>query len=45
MKIQIEIRAGEGGRDAQLLTEVQAGIYQAYAKRHGLCATSIQGLG
>lgn len=45
MKLQIEIRAGEGGRDAQLLTEVQAGIYLSYAKRNNLRSTSIHGLG
>jgi peptide chain release factor 1 len=36
MKIAIEIRPGEGGEDAKLLTWEQAGIYLAYAQRHGL---------
>lgn len=45
MKLQVEIRAGEGGRDAQLLTDIQAGIYLAYAKRAGLSFTKTAGLG
>jgi protein subunit release factor A len=36
MKIAIEIRPGEGGEDAKLLTTGQAGIYLAYAQRHRL---------
>lgn len=46
MKLIIEIRAGEGGKDAQLLTEVQADIYLAYAKQAGLSARIIdRGIG
>ena len=32
MKLNIEIRPGEGGQDAQLLTMQQAGIYIEHAK-------------
>lgn len=32
----IEIRAGEGGRDAQLLVQDQVNIYQKYATRSGV---------
>ena len=45
MKLHIEIRAGEGGRDAQLLTDTQAAIYAAYAKRVGATVTKTAGLG
>ena len=45
MKLQLEIRAGEGGRDAQLLTQIQADIYRAYAKRNGLQMVETSGLG
>jgi len=38
MKIALEIRPGEGGEDAKLLTQDQAAIYIAYAARHGLAA-------
>jgi protein subunit release factor A len=33
MKILIEIRPGEGGRDAELLVASQAGIYINFAER------------
>jgi protein subunit release factor A len=36
MKVAIEIRPGEGGMDAKLLTEQQSKIYIRYAERHGL---------
>lgn len=36
MKVLIEIRPGEGGEDARLLTRTQAGIYTRYAEKHGL---------
>jgi peptide chain release factor 1 len=36
VKIAIEIRPGEGGEDAKLLTREQAAIYIAYAGRHNL---------
>lgn len=45
MKLHLEIRAGEGGRDAQLLTDTQASIYTAYAKRQGLSVIKTSGLG
>jgi protein subunit release factor A len=45
MKVQLELRPGEGGRDAQLLVEKQAGIYQAFAKAHGIKYTVNQALG
>lgn len=32
----IEIRAAEGGEDAKLLVQDQAGIYTRYAVRRGL---------
>ncbi len=35
MKLQIEIRPGEGGQDAKLLTKQLAGIYTNFAQRHG----------
>lgn len=41
MKLRIEIRPGEGGLDAKLLTERQAGIYRAYALRHGLRVSAV----
>lgn len=39
MKYLIEIRPGEGGEDAKLLTKRQASIYQAFAVKHALNAT------
>lgn len=33
MKLSIEIRAAEGGDDARLLVNDQAGLYLQYAKR------------
>lgn len=36
MNIQIEIRAGEGGDDAKLLTRIQSSIYTKYAEKAGL---------
>lgn len=36
MKVVLEIRPGEGGEDAKLLVETQAGIYARYAKALGL---------
>ena len=36
MKIQIEIRPGEGGDDARLLVGEQAAIYAAYARTRGI---------
>lgn len=38
MKINLEIRAGEGGEDAKLLVADQAAIYLKYAERHGVDA-------
>ena len=38
MKIAIEIKPGEGGEDARLLTETQAKIYLKYAEVNGLPA-------
>ena len=32
----VEIRAGEGGRDAQLLVGKQAGIYEKYGRLESL---------
>jgi protein subunit release factor A len=46
MKILIEIKAGEGGKDAQLLVPRQASIYEAYAASHGLSSRLVDtGLG
>ena len=46
MKINIEIKAGEGGRDAQLLVERQASVYETYAQVNGLiCRRPSSGLG
>lgn len=45
MKLNIEIRAGEGGQDAQLLTESQAAIYAAYAKSLNIKLNKSAGLG
>lgn len=46
MKLTIEIKAGEGGKDAQLLVERQASIYASYAQAHGLiCRRPSSGLG
>lgn len=39
MKLQIEIRPGEGGQDAKLLTRQLAGIYTTFAQRHGAVVT------
>ena len=36
MKILLEIRPGEGGQDAKLLTQDQAAIYIRFAETHGL---------
>lgn len=36
MKLLIEIRPGEGGTDAKLLTRGQAAIYIRYAELNGL---------
>ncbi len=36
MKLILEIRAAEGGDDAKALVAVQAGIYEAYARRQQL---------
>ena len=41
MKLAIEIRAAEGGDDAKLLVAEQEGIYNAYAKVHGLAVTTL----
>ena len=30
MKIHLEIKSGEGGRDAEMLTHTQLGIYTSY---------------
>lgn len=38
MKVMIEIRPGEGGNDAKLLVQEQAGIYLRYAEKNGLKA-------
>ncbi len=35
MKYRIEVHAAEGGEDAKLLVSDQAGIYIAFATRHG----------
>lgn len=45
MKLHLEIRAGEGGKDAQLLVDTQAGIYLAYAKRADVAVQVNKGLG
>lgn len=39
MKVLIEIRPGEGGEDARLLTRDQAALYLRYAEKHGLTAS------
>jgi len=39
MKLQIEIRPGEGGEDARLLVEDQTRIYLRYAERRGIRAS------
>lgn len=36
MKLLIEIRLGEGGEDARLLTKEQAAMYIRYAEKKGL---------
>ena len=36
MKLCIEIRPGEGGRDAKDLCQEQSRIYLRYAERHNL---------
>lgn len=38
MKVLIEIRPGEGGEDAKLLTREQSRIYLRYAEKTGLYA-------
>lgn len=38
MKVLLEIRPGEGGKDAQLLVTEQAGLYLRYAQALGLSA-------
>ena len=45
MKLHIEIRAGEGGKDAQLLVDTQAAIYHAYARRVSASVQADKGLG
>ena len=46
MNLIIEIKAGEGGKDAQLLVETQASIYTAYASVNGvICRRPSSGLG
>jgi protein subunit release factor A len=46
MKLVIEIKAGEGGKNAQLLVPRQASIYSAYAEQNGLiCRHLDSGLG
>lgn len=36
MKLNIEIRPGEGGEDAKLLVKTQAAAYCRYAERNGV---------
>lgn len=44
MKIVIEIRPGEGGKDAQLLVREQSALYLRHAEKTGLAADiEIQG--
>lgn len=45
MKLNLEIRAAEGGDDAKALVNVQATIYEAFAQRHGLNVTAKVGRG
>lgn len=46
MKINIEIRAGEGGQDAKLLVKNQADMYLTYARLRGISARVVgSGLG
>ncbi len=45
MKLQLEIRAAEGGDDAKALVLEQAALYEAYAKRAGLRFVKKQELG
>lgn len=45
MKLNIEIRPGEGGQDAQLLTTRQASIYTEHAKRIGIRSTLTTSVG
>jgi len=42
MKINIEIRPGEGGEDAKLLVDDHAAMYLRYCERHGIAA-SVEG--
>ena len=35
MKLNLEIRPGEGGEDARLLVQEQAAMYIRYCERHG----------
>lgn len=39
MKLLMEVRPGEGGDDAKLLVNEQAGIYLRYAERVGLAVS------
>lgn len=45
MKMQLEIRAAEGGDDAKALVLDQAALYESYAKRVGLSVTKKSELG
>ena len=39
MKLNIEIRAAEGGEDAKLLVQDQARVYESFAQQTGLQST------
>lgn len=39
MKVILEIRPGEGGEDAKLLVQTQAGIYIKYSQNNALNTT------
>lgn len=45
MQLHLEIRAAEGGDDAKALVLVQAALYEAYAKRHGIAVKKKAELG
>jgi protein subunit release factor A len=45
MKLHLEIRPGEGGQDAQLLTTRQAQLYIEHAKRSGIRAKLTSSVG
>lgn len=45
MNLQIEIRPGEGGQDAKLLTTELASIYTNFAHRHGAAAVTREARG